>query len=261
MGCCCRSFPAMKQSTKYPSGGSAFPHTSHSTIRAVWSPDESERSGGFEALISAYWMPVYKYLRIRWQRSIDDAKDLTQAFFLEAMEKDFFRTFSPERARFRTFLRTCLDGFVANHDKSAKRLKRGGAIEFTSLDFQDAENQIDLARLEPVNSVEALFEKEWRRSVFILALELFQTRSAQEDRELQFKLFEKYALDGLEDGRRIKYEDLARQFGLSTATVTNYLAAARRGFRQAVFDKLRELTATEVEFRREAKALLGVEPE
>ena len=261
MGCCCRSFPAMKQSTKYPSGGSAFPQTSHSTIRAIWSLDELERSGGFEALISAYWMPVYKYLRIRWQRSIDDAKDLTQAFFLEAMEKDFFRTFSPERARFRTFLRTCLDGFVSNHDKSAKRLKRGGAIEFTSLDFQDAENQIDLARLEPVNSVEALFEKEWRRSVFILALELFQTRSAQEDRELQFKLFEKYALDGLEDGRRIKYEDLARQFGLSTATVTNYLAAARRGFRQAVFDKLRELTATEVEFRREAKALLGVEPE
>lgn len=251
----------MKQSTNYRSGGLAFPQTSHSTIRAVWSSDESERSCGFEALISAYWMPVYKYLRIRWQKSIDDAKDLTQAFFLAAMEKDFFRTFDPERARFRTFLRTCLDAYVSNHDKSAKRLKRGGAVEFTFLDFQDAENQIDIAGLQPSNSVEALFEMEWRRSVFNMALELFQTRSLEQGRELQFKLFERYVLDGLEDGRRVKYEDLARQFGLSTTTVTNYLAAARRDFRRAVFDKLRELTVADDEFRREARTLLGVEPE
>jgi RNA polymerase sigma factor (sigma-70 family) len=206
-------------------------------------------------------MPVYKYLRIRWQRSIDDAKDLTQGFFLEAIEKDFFRAFDPEKARFRTFLRTCLDGFVSNHDKSAKRLKRGGAFEFTSLDFQHAENQLDLARVTPSSSVEALFEMEWKRSVFNLALELFQTRSARQGRDLQFKLFEKYVLDGLEDGRRIKYEDLARQFGLSTTTVTNYLAAARRDFRRAVFDKIRELTVGDDEFRREVRALLGVEPE
>ena len=94
-----------------------------------------------------------------------------------------------------------------------------------------------------------------------MALELFQRRSLEQGKELQSRLFEKYVLDGLEDGRRIKYEDLARQFGLSTATVTNYLAAARREFRQAIFDKLRELTVTEVEFRREARALLGVDPE
>ena len=140
-------------------------------------------------------------------------------------------------------------------------MKRGGAVEFTSLDFQDAENQIDFAGLQPSNSVEALFEMEWRRSVFNMALELFQTRSLEQGRELQFKLFERYVLDGLEDGRRVKYEDLARQFGLSTATVTNYLAAARRDFRRAVFDKLRELTVADDEFRREARTLLGVEPE
>jgi RNA polymerase sigma factor (sigma-70 family) len=206
-------------------------------------------------------MPVYKYLRLRWQRSIDDAKDLTQAFFLEAMEKDFFRKFDPERARFRTFLRTCLDGFVSNQDKSAKRLKRGGAVDIMSVDFQDAENQIHLAALGPGGSVEDLLEQEWRRSVFNMALELFQARSSVQNREVQFKLFEKYVLDGLEDGRRIRYEDLARQFDLTTATVTNYLAAARRDFRRALFDKLRELTATDDEFRREARVLLGVEPE
>src|SRR5215469_9941991 len=102
----------MRQWTKGEGGGSTFPPTRHSTIRALWSTDAEERSRAYESLISAYWMPVYKYLRIRWEKSIDDAKDLTQGFFMEAMEKHFFERFDPERARFRTFLRTCLDGFV-----------------------------------------------------------------------------------------------------------------------------------------------------
>jgi hypothetical protein len=41
--------------------------------------------------------------------------------------------------------------------------------------------------------------------------------------------------------------------------VTNYLALARREFRRTVLEKLRELTATDEEFRREARSLLGVD--
>jgi RNA polymerase sigma factor (sigma-70 family) len=227
----------------------------------MWSADGAERSRGFEAMISAYWMPVYKYVRIRWGKPIDDAKDLTQGFFLEAMEKDFFRKFDPGKARFRTFLRTCLDGYISNEEKSARRLKRGGDVEFSSLDFGDAENQIGAAPETQARSTEEFLEQEWRRSVFNLSLDLFQSRLVEQGKQVHFKLFEVYVLDGLEDGRRVKYEDLAREFGLTAGTVTNYLAAARRDFRRAVFDKLRELTVTEDEFRREARALLGVDPE
>ena len=45
---------------------------------------------------------------------------------------------------------------------------------------------------------------------------------------------------------------------MTTADVTNYLAAARRKFRELVLAGLRDLTATEEEFRAEARALLGV---
>jgi len=57
---------------------------------------------------------------------------------------------------------------------------------------------------------------------------------------------------------RVSYESLAREFGLTTTEVTNYLAAARREFRKIVLAKLREVTATEAEFRSEARSLLGV---
>ena len=51
----------------------------------------------------------------------------------------------------------------------------------------------------------------------------------------------------------------AKEFDLDPATVNNYLAAARRDFRRVVLEKLREITATDEEFRTEARSLLGVD--
>ena len=95
-------------------GPAVFPATRCSLVRATASPDPAARRQAFEDLIAAYWKPVYKYLRVRWSLHNEDAKDLTQAFFARALEKDFFDRFDPARARFRTFLRTCVDGFAAN---------------------------------------------------------------------------------------------------------------------------------------------------
>ncbi|HET9714500.1 MAG TPA: hypothetical protein VFP64_21605, partial [Pyrinomonadaceae bacterium] len=57
----------------------------------------------------------------------------------------------------------------------------------------------------------------------------------------------------------VSYASLANEFGLEPATVNNYLAAVRRDFRRVVLEKLREITATDEEFRTEARSLLGVE--
>jgi hypothetical protein len=48
--------------------------------------------------------------------------------------------------------------------------------------------------------------------------------------------------------------------GLPVTQVTNHLYWARREFRAAVLLVLREITASEAEFRAEARALLGVDP-
>ena len=50
------------------------------------------------------------------------------------------------------------------------------------------------------------------------------------------------------------------EFGIAVTDVTNYLASVRRGFRRIVLSKLRDMTASDEEYRREANALLGVDP-
>jgi RNA polymerase sigma factor (sigma-70 family) len=236
----------------------SFPVTRLSAIIAASSADRDERTRAFDVLVSAYWMPVYKYVRVKWNKPTEDARDLTQGFFLEAMDKNFFGRYDASKARFRTFLRTCLDGFVANENKAASRIKRGGNATILSLDFDGAEEQLRIATPPAASAIEEYFEQEWGRSVFSLALESFKKQLLDAGKETHLRLFERYVLDDVEGEQKKSYKALAAEFNVSTTDVTNYLAFGRREFRRIVLETLRELTATDEEFRREARTLLGV---
>ncbi len=241
----------MASDSNFATPADRFPQTSWSAIRAAAGTNQGERERALARLIAAYWKPVYKHIRLKWNKSIDDATDLTQSFFVAAMEKNFFRSFDPEKARFRTFLRTCLDHFLANEEKAARRIKRGGGIEFLSLDFRGAEEE--LAYKASQETPDERFEREWARSLFALALDSLRAHLESEGKQIHFQLFERYYLSDAETS----YAFLCSEFGLSAAQVTNFLALARREFRRALLDQLRALTASDEEFRREARSLLG----
>jgi RNA polymerase sigma factor (sigma-70 family) len=247
----------MSREPERPRGGD-FPTTHRSVVAGVRSADAAERERSGALLIAAYWKPVYKYIRLRWRRGPEDAQDLTQEFFLRALEKNHFAPYDPARARFRTFLRTCLDGFLANEDKAARRLKRGGDAIVLPLAFERAEGELSAADIPSGDSPERCFDAEWARSLFGLALDALRATCAAEGRLAHLDIFERYDL-GDPSGGRPTYEALGRPHGLSAAQVTNHLAWARREFRRLLLDTLRSLTATDDEFRREARDLLGID--
>jgi RNA polymerase sigma factor (sigma-70 family) len=235
-----------------------FPETNQSAIVRARSADRAVRQRAFETILTSYWKPVYKYVRLKWQAGNEDAKDLTQAFFADAFEKHHFANYDARKASFQTFLRTCLDGFVANQRKAGRRLKRGGNLEHFQLDFVTADDEFGLHAAASDLTPEDYFHREWVRWMFTLAVEALRRRCDETGREIYFQLFERYDL--ADDGAvSLSYASLGKEFGLEPATVNNYLAAARRDFRKIVLQKLREITATEEEFRREARSLLGVE--
>lgn len=250
-----------------PAAGGAFPLTRRSLVVAVGSGDREVRRSAFGALVEAYWKPVYKLLRLRWRLSPVEAEDATQEFFARALEKDWFARYDPGRARFRTYLRTCLDGHAANLAKAARRGKRGGGAVPLSLDFAAAEGEV--ARLEPAAAPDAeeLFYREWVRGLFAIAVERLRHRMEASGRTLRFEIFAAHELDegaggaAGDDAQRPTYAALAARFGVAATKVTNELAAARRELRRIVLELLREVTGSEREFRDEARALLGIEVE
>lgn len=241
-------------------GGSRgrFPLTRHSLIAATRSSDPELRRRAYDSLVSAYWKPVYKYVRIKWKRSNEDAKDLTQGFFLTAIEKGFFDRYDPDIARFRTFLRTCLDRYVANERKAASRLKRGGGAEVLSLDFAAAEAELvrgDAA--SPKADMEEFFQREWIRNLFALAIEDLKDTLESCGKGLHFELFRRYDLERPELDVPLTYQRLAEEHDLPVTQVNNYLALARRELRRIVLERLRAISGSEEEFRQEAREFLG----
>ncbi len=252
----------MDDSTRIGGASARFPVTRWSAIVAARSDDPAERTRALEAIIAAYWKPVYKYIRIRWTKSNEDAKDLTQEFFARLMEKGFLDGYDPAKARLRTFLRVCVDGFLANQAKAAQRQKRGGDAIHISLDFEAAEGELAHAgfSLPGSGTLDEFFEKEWVRSLFSLALESLRKECEARGKATHFRIFELYDLEA-EAERPLSYAQLAQEFGITVTDVTNYLAFARREFRRIALEKLREMTGTDEEFRREARSLLGVKLE
>jgi RNA polymerase sigma factor (sigma-70 family) len=234
----------------------SFPPTRHSVVARTRSEDEETRRIAFATIIEAYWKPVYKYLRLKWQLDADAAADLTQEFFASTLEKDVFGRFDPSRARFRTYLRVCVDGFAANVRKAEGRLKRGGAVITVPLDFESAEGEIVQRELAIPADVDELFYQEWVRALFQRAVDDLRTWAVASERQTMYAVFERYDLVGPDDDRPT-YSAIARELGLTSTTVTNHLAAMRRQFRHFVLARLRDVTATDDEFEAEAKRLLG----
>lgn len=208
----------------------------------------------FGVLIDAYWRPAYKYLRLQWRMDPDAAADATQAFFTHALEKDVLGRYDPARARFRSYLRLCLDGFAANERKAATRLKRGGGVTMVPLDFTDAEGE--LRRVEPAipADVEDLFYREWVRALLAHAVGELRRRTEARGRGVMFQVFERYDLVDA-PAERPGYAAIAEALAITPAAVTNHLAAMRRELRAIVLERLRELTGSEAEWEAESRRL------
>jgi len=152
--------------------------------------------------------PVYSYIRIRWHCSNEDAKDLTQSFFAAALERNFFAGYDARKGTFRTFLRVCLDRFLANARSSrcGKSVRASGSC---------------LMRNRPRR-----FSKESGRGASS------KTRSRNCGRPL--KRAGAQCVRGVRALRSrrgsSKLRRLAREFGITSTAVTNYLASARRNY-------------------------------
>ena len=220
-------------------GGSRdrFPSTQVSLIAAA-----AGEPLAMERVVALYWKPVYKFIRFKFRKDNEAAKDLTQGFFASAMERDFFQRFDPAKAGFRTYLRLAVERFAAHQHQSENRQKRGGGVEFAELDTQPASGE----------SPEEIYLREWRRQLFTLAIEDLRAECAGAGKHTEWAVFEAY---DLAEDERPPYAELARRHAVAETSVTNYLAWARRRLRGFVTERLRGVTSGERELREEMRRL------
>lgn len=242
-----------QRDTSLARGASRFPSTPWSAIVAMRDQDSDKCRDALNDLLKLYWRPVYKYIRVQWAKSNEDAKDLTQEFFAHLCDKNIMVRIQATRGRFRSFLKTAVDNFIKNDLRASKAQKRGGDAKLISLDFTFDDNEpLQVAADE---DGETIYNKEWIRTLFEHAVAVLEERYTTEGKKVYFQIFNKYDIDR-DPNVKISYNDLAKEFGVSYYDVVNYLSHARARFRETVLE-LVKATTPEGEVDDEVKQLFG----
>lgn len=231
-------------------GPTAFPTTCWSQVILPARGAEEDRRAALDRLAAEYWRPVYAYVRARWAKSPEDARDVTQEFFLYIMEGDFLSRVDRERGRFRAVLKVALANFVTDAHRRDAAEKRGGGRAPLPLG--------DLPRVELPDprgrTPDDLLDDAWRREVLATGLEAVEESYRREGKETTFEVFRDYFLS--ETGE-VDYASVAARHGISTSDVSNRLTHAKGRYRETIRRLVAETVRGEDDLREELAWLFG----
>jgi len=218
-----------------------FATTRWSLIVAAGSPDLPDSHEALTELCRAYWSPLYAYVRKRGH-SVDDARDLTQEFFARLLEKATVAAADPQRGRFRTFLLTSMQNFLANDHDRATALKRGGGATSFPMDFDLAERGIVLEPADPAPSPESAFEREWALQILQQALADLAGEYVESGRRELFDALSPALTDASESPR---YSSIADDRGMTRDAVKMAASRLRQRYRELIRQTIRGTVASD----------------
>ncbi len=152
---------AIQESTTPPRSGGPplFLTTRWSVVLAARDPAGPDAARALETLCRTYWYPLYAFVRGSGH-SPHDAQDLTQSFFAVLLAKDYLRVVTPEKGRFRTFLRMAVKRFLVNEWEKQRSQKRGGGQVLVPLDTELAEQRFQAEPPGPLGP-DDIYDRRW----------------------------------------------------------------------------------------------------
>ncbi len=233
-------------------GGQRFPTTIWNDVLAAADKASPRNREQLERLLRAYWRPVYLHVRLAWRKSVEDAKDLTQAFFSHLLEKEFLAQLRPELGSFRGYLKRSLTNFVIDAERSAATRRPEGRM--FSLEAGPRELEA-IGPATPDETADQAWDREWFDALFKAALAQFKETLEKDNKALYYEAFRIYCLEPASrpDGGRggPTYRDVGAELRLKETDVRNYLTYSRRLLQQILRERIREYALTEEEVQGE----------
>jgi RNA polymerase sigma-70 factor (ECF subfamily) len=205
-----------------------------------------------ESLCSAYWFPLYAYVR-RHGFSKEDAEDLTQAFFAMLLERQDFAGLKRESGRFRAFLLAALKNFLANERDRAGRLKRGGNITHFSLDWQSADTQFQIADGSQIPP-DAAYDREWAVALLERVIARLREECAAGGKGERFECLKDYLTVGKGE---IPYTTAAAVLEMDEGALRVAVHRLRKRYRELLREEIAHTLSDPAMVEEEMKVLLG----
>lgn len=205
-----------------------------------------------ESLCSAYWFPLYAYVR-RHGFSKEDAEDMTQAFFAKLLERRDFAALKQESGRFRAFLLAALKNFLANERDRAGRLKRGGNITHLSLDWQSADTRFQIADCKQVPP-DAAYDREWAVALLERVVSKLRDESVADGKAERFEQLKCHLTAGKGE---IPYAETAAALSMDDGALRVAVHRLRKRYRELLRSEVADTLADPAMVEEELAVLLG----
>ena len=227
--------------------------TQWSQVLAARDGSDTEARRALEALCQTYWQPLYAYIRHQGAGP-DDARDLTQGFFVELLEKDFLADVDPEKGRFRSFLLASLRHYLSHERDKTRALKRGGGTTTLSLDVEAGEADYALRPTEAMTPVD-VFERRWAMTVLERAMNRLGDESVTTGNGTQFEQLKQYLASA---EPQEPYREAGEALGISEGAVATAVHRLRQRYGQCLRAEIAETVVNPAEVGDELRHMLEV---
>jgi len=251
-----QAFTMTDRASTLGAGGAEFPATSWSMVAAARDPSHPEYRENLQRLCSQYWKPVFWFFRFLRRSSVEEAKDLTQEFFVHLIEGSFLDRVQPTRGRFRAYLKASLRNFASDDYDKNQRLKRGGGIEIFSIDISDEERRPELPDPKGTSPEQEL-DRHWAKTLTEQGIESLKTSLGKEGLGSDFELFKIYYYPDVEERDSHTYASLAKKFGITPYDIANKLHRVRKIFKETIKNLIRDSVSSEQAAELEFDDLFG----
>jgi RNA polymerase sigma factor (sigma-70 family) len=229
-----------------------FTTTHWSVVLQAGRSDSPEARQALEHLCRSYWYPLYAHVR-QQPRSVEDAQDITQEFFLRLLSHDYLKLANPEIGRFRTFLLTSLQRFIVNEWHRASAAKRGGGAPVVALDADEAEHRF---RAESADDLapDRIFQKRWAVALLEEVLHRLGAECAAAGKTALFEALRPQILgDSAAEGQAA----LAARLGMTDGAVRVAVHRLRERYRQLLRDEVERTVAAPCDVDAELRELVA----
>lgn len=224
-----------------------FRTTRWTWVNEVVQSDPAAAREALAKLCEIYWLPIYACIR-KSGHSSHDAKDLTQNFFQQVIEKDFFAAAEKTKGRLRGFLKMHLKHFLQDEYKSRVAQKRGGGL--VVLMSPEMMEQRFLADDRCESSPEYFFQRRWALSVLENALRRLQEDAGEGPGLRAFYLLRPLLV--MDEPAR-PYSVIAAELSISEDTLRVRVARLRGRFAEFLRDEVAQTLKNPTEEQIEAE--------
>jgi len=229
-----------------------FTTTHWSAVVRAGRDEAAEATEALNELCGLYWYPLYAFAR-RHGCNPAEAEDLTQAFFVRLLDRNYIARAEPEKGRFRTFLLTVFKRFMAGEWSRQHAQKRGGFEPVVSIDAALAESRFGA---EPAHQEQpdTLFERQWAMTL----LDQVMSRLENEYRESgRGRLFERLDACLARDAAALPYAEIGAELNLSEAAVKVAMHRLRARYQAILREEIGKTVASAEEVEAEIRELFA----